>query len=76
MALDEIISDPNTAAPTMWTNVHTAVVNSTNHMKGATPEDANVLCMDGHVEARKFSVAKSGFKLMTNGNGAYWFPNP
>ncbi len=73
--LDEIISD-TTPGPTAWTNVNNKVVNESNHMKGTLPEGANVMCMDGHVEWRKFSVANSVSQLMASGKpGAYWFPN-
>jgi prepilin-type processing-associated H-X9-DG protein len=76
LGLDEIISDPNTAAPASWININGKVVNSTNHMGGKLPEGANVLALDGHVEARRFITAKALSKVMNNGNGAYWFPNP
>jgi prepilin-type processing-associated H-X9-DG protein len=79
LALDDLMSAgvSNFSSPD-WTTLGAAKpINGITHIgKGGAPAGSNVLAMDGHVSWRNFSVSRSHYLPMTNGNGTYWFTDP
>ncbi|HVT80592.1 MAG TPA: hypothetical protein VHM90_08040 [Phycisphaerae bacterium] len=73
LALDVIVSDA--AVGNMnWSPASGAIAFGTNHLSVATPQGANVLCLDMHVEWRKFSQGKA--TAIQTGGQRLWIPQP
>jgi prepilin-type N-terminal cleavage/methylation domain-containing protein len=74
LAWDDILSVTNTGTPD-FINIPNSI-DTTSHMQSKMPTGANVLCCDGHVGWRKFSINSSVTIQVCSHNGYFWLPNP
>ncbi|HEY4328707.1 MAG TPA: prepilin-type N-terminal cleavage/methylation domain-containing protein [Phycisphaerae bacterium] len=74
LGFDDILSIANTGTIDFVTIPNS--IDTTSHKKGDSPAGANVLCCDGHVGWRNFSMTKSVNIEVVSSNGYFWLPLP